>query len=77
MGRVMAIFTLIMLGGTPLGGLLGGLGAEWVGAGRWFSICGAASVAVGAFFLLTNPGLRRMPSHPDPPAAAPAESGSG
>lgn len=77
MGRVMAIFTLIMLGGTPLGGLLGGLGAEWVGAGRWFSICGVASVAVGAFFLLTNAGLRRMHSHPDPPAGAPAESGPG
>ena len=77
MGRVMAIFTLIMLGGTPLGGLLGGLGAEWVGAGRWFSICGVASVAVGAFFLLTNPGLRRMHSHPEEAVAAPAESGSG
>ncbi len=77
MGRVMAIFTLIMLGGTPVGGLLGGLGAAWLGAGHWFSICGAASVAVGAFFLLTNPGLRRMPSHPETPVAAPAESGSG
>ena len=77
MGRVMAIFTLIMLGGTPVGGLLGGLGAAWLGAGHWFSICGAASVAVGAFFLLTNPGLRRMPSHPETPVAAQAESGSG
>ena len=77
MGRVMAIFTLIMLGGTPVGGLLGGLGAAWLGAGHWFSICGAASVAVGAVFLLTNRGLRRMPSHPDPPVAAQAESGSG
>ncbi len=69
MGRVMAIFTLIMLGGTPIGGLLGGLGAAWLGAGYWFSLCGAASVAVGAVFLLTQPKLRRMHSHPETPVA--------
>ncbi len=77
MGRVMAIFTLIMLGGTPIGGLLGGLGAAWLGAGYWFSLCGAASVAVGAVFLLTQPKLRRMHSHPEPPVASLAESGPG
>ena len=77
MGRVMAIFTLIMLGGTPVGGLLGGLGAAWLGAGQWFSLCGAASVAVGAVFLLTQPKLRRMHSHPETPVASPAESGPG
>ena len=79
MGRVMAIYTLIMMGGSPLGALLAGLGAEWVGAGAWFSLCGAAMVAVGAVFLLTQPGLRRMPSHPAPEAAvaAPADAASG
>ena len=77
MGRVMAIFTLIMLGGTPIGGLLGGLGAAWLGAGYWFSLCGGASVAVGAVFLLTQPKLRRMHSHPEAPVASPAESGPG
>ncbi len=53
------------MGATPVGGLLGGLGAEWLGAGGFFSLCGAASVALGAVFLLTQPGLRRMPSHPE------------
>ena len=77
MGRVMAIFTLIMLGGTPVGGLLGGLGAAWLGAGHWFSICGAASVAVGAVFLLTQPRLRRMPTRAEAPEVAPVESGPG
>ena len=77
MGRVMAIFTLIMMGGTPVGGLIGGLGAEWLGAGRFFSLCGAASVGLGAVFLLAQPGLRRMPSHPETPVAAPAEAGRG
>ena len=77
MGRVMAIFTLVMMGATPVGGLIGGLGAEWLGAGGFFSLCGGASVALGAVFLLTQPGLRRMPSHPEVAVAAPAESGSG
>ena len=72
MGRVMAIFTLVMMGATPVGGLLGGLGAEWLGAGGFFSLCGAASVALGAVFLLTQPGLRRMPSHPEPDEPADA-----
>ena len=77
MGRVMAIFTLVMMGATPVGGLLGGIGAEWLGAGGFFSLCGGASVALGAVFLLTQPGLRRMPSHPEVTLAAPAESGPG
>ena len=76
MGRVMAIYTLIMMGGSPVGALLAGLGAAWLGTGAWFSLCGAASVALGAVFLLTQPGLRRMPSHPEPDeAAAGADAG--
>ena len=77
MGRVMAIFTLVMMGATPVGGLLGGIGAEWLGAGGFFSLCGGASVALGAVFLLTQPGLRRMPSHPETPVAASVESSPG
>ncbi len=77
MGRVMAIYTLMLQGGSPFGGLLAGLGAEWTSAGAWFAICGAAVAAVAAVFLITQPSLRRMPSHPETPVAAPADAGSG
>lgn len=77
MGRVMAIYTLVLMGGSPFGGLLAGGGAQLLGAGEWFAICGAAVAAVAAVFLITQPSLRRMPSHPETPVAAPADAGSG
>ncbi len=77
MGRVMAVYTLILMGGAPFGGLLAGVGAEWLGAGGWFALCGGAVAAVAAVFLATQPNLRRMHSHPEPPAPAPADAGSG
>ncbi len=77
MGRVMAIYTLVLMGGSPFGGLLAGGGAQMLGAGEWFAICGAAMAAVAAVFLLTQSSLRRMPSHPETPAATPADTGSG
>ena len=77
MGRVMAIYTLMLQGGSPFGGLLAGVGAEWLTAGGWFALCGGAIAAVALVFLITQPGLRRMPSHPETPAAASADAGSG
>ncbi len=62
MGRVMSIYTLGMMGGSPLGALLAGGGAELVGAGEWFAICGAAIALLGVLFLITQPRVRRMPS---------------
>lgn len=77
MGRVMAIYTLMLQGGSPFGGLLAGVGAEWTSAGAWFALCGGAVAAVALVFLITQPGLRRMPSHPETPAPASADAGSG
>ena len=78
MGRVMAIYTLVLMGGSPFGGLLAGGGAQLLGAGEWFALCGAAVAVVAGVFLVTQPSLRRMPSHPEtPPVAAPADAGSG
>ena len=77
MGRVMAIYTLMLQGGSPFGGLLAGIGAEWLTAGGWFSLCGGVIAAVAAVFLVTQPRLRRMPSHPETPVAASADAGSG
>lgn len=64
MGRVMSIYALVQMGGSPLGSLLAGGGAEVVGPGEWFALCGAAMAALAVLFLATQPGLRRMPSAP-------------
>ena len=77
MGRVMAIYTLVLMGGSPFGGLLAGGGAQLIGAGEWFALCGAAVAVVAGVFLVTQPSLRRMPSHPETPVAASADAGSG
>lgn len=75
MGRVMAIYTLIMLGGSPFGALIAGRGAALLDAGSWFALSGAAMAAVAVVFLFAQPSLRRMPSHPETPVAAPSDAG--
>lgn len=75
MGRVMAIYTLVMLGGSPFGALIAGGGAALLDAGTWFAISGAATAAVAAVFLLAQPSLRRMPLHPETPVAAASDAG--
>ena len=83
MGRVMAIYTLVLMGGGPLGGLIAGGGADLLGPGGWFSLSGATVAVVAVIFLITQPSLRRMPSQPETPLAvpapvpAPADSASG
>lgn len=74
MGRIMSIYTLVMLGGSPFGALIAGGGAAWLDAGRWFAISGAATAAVAVAFLIAQPSLRRMPSHPETPVAAPSDA---
>lgn len=75
MGRIMSIYTLVMLGGSPFGALIAGGGAAWLDAGPWFAISGAATAAVAVVFLIAQPSLRRMPSHPETPVAAPSDAG--
>lgn len=75
MGRIMAIYTLVMLGGSPFGALIAGGGAAWLDAGTWFALSGGATAVVAAVFLIAQPSLRRMPSHPETPVAAPADAG--
>ena len=66
MGRVMSIYNMCMVGAMPLSALVAGLMADVVGAGEWFTICGAALLLVGVTVLATQPTLRRMSSAPDP-----------
>lgn len=75
MDRIMAIYTLVMLGGSPFGALIAGRGAAWLDAGTWFAISGGATAVVAVVFLIAQPSLRRMPSHPETPVAAPADAG--
>ena len=65
MGRVMSIYTLIVMGGSPLGSLAAGGGAEIAGAGNWFALCGAAMALTAVVTLATQPSMRRMPSAPE------------
>ncbi len=72
----MAIYTLVLMGASPLGSLVAGGGAALLGGGGCFSLSGAAVAAIAIVFLLTQPSLRRMPSAPEVPLAAPAPADS-
>lgn len=60
MGRVMAVWTLVFMGVAPLGSLLAGAGAGWIGAPAWIAIGGALQSAIAIAMLVTQPGLREM-----------------
>ena len=79
-GRLMSLFGVIVMGFAPLGSILYGVAATYVGAGP--SITGGAVIAfvVAGFVLLKNPDLRHFgftapepppPSGPIPPAITP------
>jgi len=58
-GRVMALYSVVFLGGTPVGAPLAGWTAEWFGP-RWaFAVGGLVALAVGIAGLRT---LRRSPA---------------
>lgn len=60
MGRVVSIHTLAFQGLGPLGGLLAGYMAAWMGAPLWMAICGAILFTFTTFALVTQPSLRKM-----------------
>jgi MFS family permease len=71
-GRLMSLFGLIVMGFAPLGSILYGVAAHYVGAGP--SITGGALIAfvVAGFVLLKNPALRHFGfTEPEPPASDP------
>ncbi|HZK13227.1 MAG TPA: MFS transporter, partial [Desulfobaccales bacterium] len=79
-GRLMSLFGVIVMGFAPVGSILYGVSAHYVGAGP--SITGGALIAfvVAGFVLLKNPDLRHFgftepepppPSGPIPPAITP------
>ena len=57
-GRVMSIYMLAFRGGMPLGSLVSGYLATWIGAPMVISINGALLVLVAIYFLLRSHGVR-------------------
>jgi len=57
-GRVMSIYMLAFRGGMPLGSLVSGYLATYLGAPRVIAINGALLVAVAIYFLIRSHGVR-------------------
>jgi MFS family permease len=77
-GRVMSLYSMMFLGMAPLGSLLAGYVANYIGAPRTVAIGGLASFAAGAIFMRRWPAMRvsarelvaaqgMMPQSPPPP----------
>lgn len=73
MGRVMGIFVALSAGVGLLTPLVTRAGEALLEDDGWIVFSVIVLVGVVAFVLVRNPGLRRMPSHPEEPVAPPAE----
>ena len=60
MGRVVGIHTLAFQGIGPMGGILAGFMAAWLGAPIWMAISGGILLALTTMAFLTQPVLRKM-----------------
>jgi predicted MFS family arabinose efflux permease len=59
-GRVMSIYMLAFRGGMPLGSLVSGYLATWLGAPTVIAINGVLLVAVAVYFLMRSHGVREI-----------------
>ncbi|MGI9626519.1 MAG: MFS transporter [Longimicrobiales bacterium] len=59
-GRIMSLYTMAMLGGSSLGGVLGGAIARTVGAPIAVAAAGLGCMILSAWFTRLLPGLRAM-----------------
>jgi predicted MFS family arabinose efflux permease len=57
-GRVMSLYSMAYVGMAPLGSLLHGSAAGWLGVGWTLAIGGAITIAVGILFGVRLPALR-------------------
>ena len=57
-GRAMAMYTMMFMGMAPIGSLLSGVFADWIGAPWTVAIGGAGAVAGAIYFLRRLPSLR-------------------
>ncbi len=78
MGRVMGIYVALTAAAGLLAQPIARAGRALLEDGGWIVFAGIVLVGVVAWVLIRNPGLRRMPSHPEEPAeAAPPEAEAG
>ena len=78
MGRVMGIYVTVIAAAGLLTQPIARAGRALLEDGGWIVFAGIVLVGVVAWVLIRNPGLRRMPSHPEEPAeAAPPEAEAG
>ena len=59
-GRVMALYTMAFIGTTPVGSLLIGLGAKYIGAQTTLAVTGGLCMAAAAVFASKLPKLRKQ-----------------
>jgi MFS family permease len=57
-GRMMALYSMMFMGMSPLGGLFSGLLADWIGAPWTVAIGGIACVGAAGIFYLKLPAVR-------------------
>jgi MFS family permease len=57
-GRAMAMYTMMFMGMAPIGSLLSGLFADWIGAPLTVAIGGVGAIAGAIYFLRRLPSLR-------------------
>jgi predicted MFS family arabinose efflux permease len=60
MGRVMSIYGLSIAGLIPMGALLGGIGAELMGADRYLTLSGGILTACAIWAFFTQKDLRAL-----------------
>jgi MFS family permease len=57
-GRMMALYSMMFMGMAPLGGLFGGIVADWIGAPWAVAIGGIACIGAAGVFYLKLPAVR-------------------
>ena len=77
MGRVMGIYVTVIAAGGLLAQPITRAGQALLEDDGWIVFAGIVLVGVVAWVLIRQPGLRRMPSHPEEDTSSAVESGSG
>jgi MFS family permease len=60
-GRVMGVFVLVFFGATPIGSLLAGSLADWIGEPLTVIICAISFLVYSGFVWWRMPDIRRLP----------------
>ena len=59
-GRVMALYSLMFMGGGPLGALIAGVMADWTNAPLTFIVCSLATLVFAGLIWFFRPEVRAM-----------------